>query len=163
MVKNLMPVQEPQETWFDPSVRKIPWRREWQPTPVFLPGEYHEQRNLAGYGPGGHKELDMTEWLTTATLMLLLGRLSNTPHCHPQPRYRPHSNGMGGRSKRGAGSGCEEGAWRGDQGLEECEMRTAGDRKQGLSSWHRSRHDPAALHLILHVSPASAQASPPLQ
>lgn len=68
-------------------------------------------------------------------------QLSNTPHCHAQPRYRPHSDGMGGRGKRGAGSGCEEGAWRGDQGLEECEMRTAGDRKQGLSSWHRSRRD----------------------
>jgi len=33
---------------FDPWVRKIPWRRKWQLTPVFLPGEFHEQRNLAG-------------------------------------------------------------------------------------------------------------------
>jgi len=32
----------------DPSVRKIPWRRAWQPTPVFLPGESHEQRILVG-------------------------------------------------------------------------------------------------------------------
>ena len=31
---------------FDPWVRKIPWRRKWQPTPVFLPGEFHEQRSL---------------------------------------------------------------------------------------------------------------------
>ena len=36
---------------FNPRVRKIPWRREWQPTPVFLPGESHGQRNLAGYSP----------------------------------------------------------------------------------------------------------------
>ena len=36
---------------FDPWVGKIPWRREWQPTPVFLPGEYHEQRSLVGYSP----------------------------------------------------------------------------------------------------------------
>ena len=43
------------------------WRRKWPPTPVFLPRESHGQRNLAGYGPWGHKELDMTEWLTTAT------------------------------------------------------------------------------------------------
>ena len=35
--------------WFDPWVRKIPWRREWQPTLVFLPGEAHRQRCLAGY------------------------------------------------------------------------------------------------------------------
>ena len=46
---------------FDPWVGKIPWRRVWQPTPVFLSGESHEQRSLAGYSPWGHKELDMTE------------------------------------------------------------------------------------------------------
>ena len=46
---------------FDPWVRKIPWRRAWQPTPVFLPGESHGQRSLAGYSPWGCKELDMTE------------------------------------------------------------------------------------------------------
>ena len=49
---------------FDSWVRKIPWRREWQPTPVFLPGESHEQRRLAGYSPWSCKELDMTERLT---------------------------------------------------------------------------------------------------
>ena len=42
----------------------FPWRREWQPTPVFLPGESHGQRSLAGYSPWGCKELDMTEQLT---------------------------------------------------------------------------------------------------
>ena len=47
--------------WFNPWVGKIPWRREWQPTPVFLPGKSHGQRSLAGYSPWGHKELDMTE------------------------------------------------------------------------------------------------------
>ena len=35
--------------------------REWQPTPVFLPGEFHEQRSLVSYSPCGHKRLDMTE------------------------------------------------------------------------------------------------------
>ena len=43
------------------SVRKIPWRREGQPTPVFLPGEFHGQRSLAGYNPWGHKESVRTE------------------------------------------------------------------------------------------------------
>ena len=43
---------------FDPWVWKIPWRREWLPILVFLPGESHGQRSLAGYGPQGHKELD---------------------------------------------------------------------------------------------------------
>ena len=46
---------------FHPWVRKIPWRREWQPTPVFLPGECHGQRNLACYTPWGHKESDTTK------------------------------------------------------------------------------------------------------
>ena len=36
---------------FDPWVRKIPWRREWQPTQVFLAGEFHEQRSLVDYSP----------------------------------------------------------------------------------------------------------------
>ena len=45
---------------FDPWVRKIPWRRI-QPTPVFLPGEFHGKRSLAGYSPWGHKELDTTD------------------------------------------------------------------------------------------------------
>jgi len=39
----------------------IPWKRAWQPTPVFLPGESHGQRSLVGYGPQGCKELDPTE------------------------------------------------------------------------------------------------------
>ena len=46
---------------FDPWVRKIPWRRAWQPTPVFWPGESYGWRSLAGYSPCGHTESDMTE------------------------------------------------------------------------------------------------------
>ena len=46
---------------FDPWVRKILWRRKWQPTPVFLPGEFHGQRSLVGYSPWGLKEPDMNE------------------------------------------------------------------------------------------------------
>ena len=41
--------------------RKIPWRRAWQPTPVFFPGESYGQRSLAGYSPQDRKELDTTE------------------------------------------------------------------------------------------------------
>ena len=54
---------------FCPWVRKIPYRREWQPTPVFLPGELHGQRSLVGYIPRGCKELDMTGWLTLSLLL----------------------------------------------------------------------------------------------
>ena len=46
---------------FNPWVGKIPWRRKWQPTPVFLLGESHGQRSLVGYGPEGCKESDTTE------------------------------------------------------------------------------------------------------
>ena len=52
----------------DPWLRKILWRREWQPTPVFLPGESHGQRSLTGYSPWGQKESATTERLSTHTL-----------------------------------------------------------------------------------------------
>ena len=48
---------------FSPSVWKIPWRREWQPTPVSLPRESHGQRSLAGCSPWSCKESDTTERL----------------------------------------------------------------------------------------------------
>ena len=41
------------------------WRRRWQPTPVFLPGEFHGQRSPAAYSPWGHKESDTKEQLNT--------------------------------------------------------------------------------------------------
>ena len=50
---------------FHPWVGKFPWRRAWQPTPVFLPGESHEQRSREGYSLRGHKESDRTEQLST--------------------------------------------------------------------------------------------------
>ena len=50
---------------------KSPWRREWLPTPVILPREFHGQRSLAGYNPWGYKELDKTEWLTLFTFMYI--------------------------------------------------------------------------------------------
>ena len=52
---------------FDLWVRKIPWSREWQPTPVCLPGESHGQRSLAGYSPWGHIELDTTKRLNSSS------------------------------------------------------------------------------------------------
>ena len=61
MVKNLPTMRETRVQtlgWEDP------WRREWQPPLVFLPGEFRGQKSLVGYTPGGHKESDMTEQLT---------------------------------------------------------------------------------------------------
>ena len=53
---------------FSPWVGKIPWSREWQLTPVFLPGEFQGWRSLVGCDPWGHKEPDVTEWLTHTEL-----------------------------------------------------------------------------------------------
>ena len=61
---------------FSPRIRRISCRREWQPTPVFLPGEFHGQRSLVGYSPWDHKKSDTTKRLThthTHTHTTLLG------------------------------------------------------------------------------------------
>ena len=70
---------------FDSWVGKIPWRREWQPTPVFLPGEFQGQRSLAGYSPRGLKESEhiqdtfLTIYSPSKTLCDL--PLGSTPFC----------------------------------------------------------------------------------
>ena len=58
MLKRLSAVRE---TWFDPWVRKIPWRSKWQPSPVLLPGKSHGWKSLVGYSPWGGEESDTTE------------------------------------------------------------------------------------------------------
>ena len=59
---------------FDPWVWKIPWRRKGQPTPVFLPGEFHGQ---PGYGPRGHKELDTTKHTSKSCVGLTHAHIKN--------------------------------------------------------------------------------------
>ena len=53
-----LPRQESKEMWFG----KIPWRRKWQVTPEFLPGRFHGQRNLVGYGSLDHKEVNPNQF-----------------------------------------------------------------------------------------------------
>ena len=62
---------------FDSWVRKIPWRRKWQPTLVLLPGEFHGLRSLVGYSPWSCKESDMTERLHFHFLSLLFDYSKN--------------------------------------------------------------------------------------
>ena len=50
---------------FNPWVKKIPWKREWLPTPVFLPGESHGQRSLVGYSQRVAKSWTQLKWLST--------------------------------------------------------------------------------------------------
>ena len=63
VLKNL-PGKRSRRCGFDPWVSEIPWKRKWQPTPVFLPGKSHGQRSLLGYSPWVHKESDITEQLS---------------------------------------------------------------------------------------------------
>ena len=78
---------------FNPWVGKIPWRREWQPTPVFLLGDFHGQRSLAGYSPWCCKESDMTEQLTLTHLLrasqvaLLVKNLPASSGRHKRHRF----------------------------------------------------------------------------
>ena len=65
-----------------PGSGRCPWRRTWQPTPVFLPGEFHGQRSLAGYGPQGYKESDKTEAIQQAH-MVLAKRREDFRSCKP--------------------------------------------------------------------------------
>ena len=61
MVKRLPAMQE---TWVQSLGGEDPRKRKWQPTPVFLPEEFHGQRSLAGYSPQGHKQSGTTERLS---------------------------------------------------------------------------------------------------
>ena len=78
---------------FDPWVGKIPWRREWQPIPVFLPGESHGQRSLAGCSsPCGHKEWTLKRLCTHTHRMSFAPQLM-TPHQLPR-QDAPHTRGQ---------------------------------------------------------------------
>ena len=67
---------------FHPRVERIPWRRKWQPTPVFLPGKSHGQRSLAGFSPWGHKRVKNN---LATELQLSLKTVLSTPNpaLHP--------------------------------------------------------------------------------
>ena len=65
----ILPMQETQDVRVWSLGLEDPLRREWQPTPVFLPGKFHRQRRLIGCRPWGHKESDTTEWLNTWALI----------------------------------------------------------------------------------------------
>ena len=74
---------------FDPWIGKIPWRKAWQPTPVFLPWTFHGQRSLGGYSPWDCKELDTTEKLcmhayTRSIDFALVSGTGEQPQVHTQ-------------------------------------------------------------------------------
>ena len=67
---------------FDLWIKKIPWIKEWQPTPVFLPEESHGQESLAGYSPWDRKESNTTERLTLSLLTFLPAFVLLCPNSH---------------------------------------------------------------------------------
>ena len=89
MVKNLPPT-------FDPYVRKIPCRREWQPTPLFLSGESRGQRSLVGYSPWGHKESDRTERVTLSLSHMAINSVQVSPSASALPSSMEVSVGLQG-------------------------------------------------------------------
>ena len=72
---------ELQETWFqsDPWVRKIAWRRKWQPTPVFLPNMSYGERSLVGYSPWGCKRVRHDNYTAENSM----NNLCNVPSTEP--------------------------------------------------------------------------------
>ena len=86
VVKNLPAMRRPR---YYPWLGKIPWRRKWQPTLIFLPGESHGQRSLVGHSPKVHKESDRTEGTEHACT-----HMSNST-CDPKDYSPPGSSGHG--------------------------------------------------------------------
>ena len=92
--------------WFHLWVGKIPWRREWLPSPVFFPGEVHGQRSLADYSPWGCKEVNTTEWLTLYIYKFRLLQIQvfctlNKPHSYFFSTSHPSSLEKRERAFRG--------------------------------------------------------------
>ena len=80
MVKNLPADTGDTRCEFDPWVRKIPWRRKWQPAPIFLPRKSHGQRSLVGYSPGVMKS--QTRLNTSTTTDTYIKRIQITALKH---------------------------------------------------------------------------------
>ena len=93
-------VGDPRSTGLIPWVEKIPLRREWQPTPVFLPGESCGQRSLAGCRPWGRKESDTTVHTADST-QSLEGALGLKPGRTTRPSTRPPQGDAESQKARG--------------------------------------------------------------
>ena len=101
---------------FDLWVRKIHSRREWQPTPVFLPGKSQGQRNLVSHSPWGHKESDATEWLTLLHFLMKKMCIDNISTFHTWTSYAENTVLSSGNLKvtdhcPGAGAGSLWAGW----------------------------------------------------
>ena len=106
-------------------IGKIPWRRKWQPTPVFLPGESHGKRSLVGYIPWVCKESDMTYQLNNNSIVRPTDQETATNEkriCHPWlPRGRaamlPRAQG---KHQEAGGGGTQKGVFTVASGVRKC-------------------------------------------
>ena len=105
---------------FNPCIGKIPWKKAWPPTPVFMPGESHGQRSLMGYGPCSYKELDTTEAtqhsVTSCTQSFLVAQRKESPVNAGDARDMGSVSGSGRSPGGGNGNplqySCQDrGAW----------------------------------------------------
>ena len=80
VVKHPPAIARDAEDRFDLWVGKMPWKRKWHPTSVFLPGKLNGQKSLLGYSPWGHKEPDTTKQLSVFSLSLSLSRCLTHTH-----------------------------------------------------------------------------------
>ena len=88
LVAQMIICQQCRRHRFNPWVGKIPWRKKWLPTPVFLPGKFHRQQSLAAYSLWDHKELDTTEQLTFSVSIYnqhVLHKACQYPHTLAHP------------------------------------------------------------------------------
>ena len=133
---------------FDPWVGKILWRREWQPTPIFLPGKSHGQRSLVGYSPWGRKESDTTQWVSatthihTHTYILLVPFLWRTL-THTATKGKPSALGNSLRAPEEEEAICKEtkhnwGQVGGRRGRGWGEERKGGRKQWGRRKWGAS-------------------------
>ena len=97
-LRSHLPMRRCKRHSFSPRVRKIPWRRKWQPTSVFLPENFHEQRSLVGYSPCGCKESDTTEQLNKHTYVKYI----SIKRGWLQPAQRAQPRGAAPRPRSGA-------------------------------------------------------------
>ena len=88
-----MKLPDYQKEFFKGDLKGLRWRRVWQPTPVFLPGEFHGQMSLAGYGPWGRKESDTTVglpwWLSSKESACNAGNLGLIPVIPWRRKWQP--------------------------------------------------------------------------
>ena len=107
---------------------------ERQPTPIFLPGEFHEQRSLVGYSPWGHKELDTAEWLTNWQGHITCWKVHSGPSVEHEQKPAGLEAGRTGRmiplSRLGVHKRTRAGGWGGVHGIRIAYWLHTGDEEE---------------------------------